>query len=112
MPNPAGGVLMPMTISEALAALEQESRNIGHFYPLIAERLDPAIAVIRSRLEVSDEMVTRAARIICHRHAVSCNVDEENAWDIYSDEFRAEAFDILKNTLEQPKAALVAALGE
>ena len=52
------------------------------------------------RKPLTEEMVTAAARELCKIHAGECQVDEQDTWDIYCNQFKRDA-----------RCALEAALG-
>ncbi|WP_426287536.1 hypothetical protein [Luteibacter sp. E-22] len=79
---------MTMTISEALSVVEDVSSKIKSIgLPVWSDALTEATSVIRSRLEVTDEMATR---VLVHYYGGDAN----------------------PALLPQMKAALVAALGD
>lgn len=43
------------------------------------------------RRPLSDEMVLRAARELCKIHAGECQVNEQDTWNIYADQFKRDA---------------------
>lgn len=45
------------------------------------------------------DRITLAARAICKQHALTCNVNEQDAWTQYSNEFKEDAEDVLKAAL-------------
>ena len=61
-----------------------------------SERLLPLYTIPpASQKPLTDEMVVAAARVMCERQADSC-VDRDDQWEIYSDEFKADALAMLK----------------
>lgn len=54
-------------------------------------------------VEVTEEMVTKAARALCKRTAAACNVNEEDSWTMYGQEYKADAFFALTAALEGGK---------
>ena len=48
------------------------------------------------RQPLTDEMVVAAARELCKIHAGECQVDEQDTWTVYSDQFKRDAEAMLK----------------
>ena len=55
------------------------------------------IEVLEDKLKpLTDEMVVAAARVLNERQADACNVNRDDQWAIYCDDFKADALAMLK----------------
>jgi hypothetical protein len=68
--------------------IEKVRKESGAWIPLVPATTPPAA---QPAVPLTDEMVVRAARELCKIHAGECQVDEQDTWNLYADQFKRDA---------------------
>lgn len=80
--------------------LSQLSSEVGRELTRLVAENEALKAQQPAPQPLTEEMVLRAAKELCRIYAGECEVDEQDTWNIYADQFKRDA-----------KAALAAAHG-